>query len=292
MASILAEIRSTLTRPGNVIAPLIGLNALVFLLVVIPGVFLSLFRVPDFTETVIRYLSVPSSLSTLLFRPWTVFTYMFTHKGLFHIAYNMLVLYWMGNVLQEFLGPKKTLNTYLMGGLFGALVYVLAFNLFPLFGSSVAVATMHGASASVLAILTAAAVTVPDYEFNLLLIGPVKLKWIALVIIILDLISLAGDNAGGHFAHLGGAIWGMLYVTQLRKGRNLGAAADFAIDLANGDYKRKKLTVTHRRSGVAPQRKGPAPTTDVDTILDKISRTGYDSLSDAEKQTLFKASNQ
>jgi len=288
--------------PGKVIERLIGVNVIVFLLLMLPGVFLALFNQQGYLKTVTELLSIPANLSILATHPWTAFTYMFVHGGFFHLLFNMLALYWFGTVMQDFLGSEKTLNAYLMGGLVGALFFVLAYNFFPLFAEERFNALANGASASVLSIMVATAVTSPNYSFNLLLIGPVKIKWLVLVYIVIDLISISGPNAGGHFAHLGGAAWGALYVSQLRQGRNLGAPMQFLIRL----FQRKpqsRLRVAHRNADRPIQRKSSNPVSskattsaknrqeaEVDAILDKIAKSGYDSLSDGEKQTLFKAS--
>lgn len=300
MASMFSQLRLTMQMPGKIIERLIGINVIAFVLMVLPGVFFTLFNQDGYLKTVTELVSIPANLSQLATHPWTIFTYMFAHVGLFHILFNMLALYWFGSVLQDFLGSNKTLNTYLMGGIAGALFFVVAYNTFPYFAEAKYYAMANGASASVLAILVAAAVTSPNYAFNLILIGPVKIKWLVLVYILIDLISLTGPNAGGHFAHLGGAAWGALYVSQLRQGRNLGAPMDFLIRLFQ-KKPQSRLRVAHRKSDarpLAPQARNHSGSTkfanpqeaEVDAILDKIAKSGYDSLSDGEKQTLFKAS--
>ena len=125
--------------------------------------------------------------------------------------------------MMEYLGTRRLVATYFLGGLAGALIYVAAFNLIPLFGSQVNQAVAMGASASAMAIMVATATLLPDYQLGILFIGPVRLKWIALVVILLDLINVNGSNAGGHIAHLGGAAFGYVFIRLLRNGTDLSA---------------------------------------------------------------------
>ena len=267
-------------------------NVLVFVVVRLVNSLTSLYMVPllDF-ESVSNWLAVPAAPMKLLLKPWTLITYMFYHWDFMHILFNMLWLFWMGKIFQEYLGNKKLFNTYILGGISGALLYVLAYNVFPLFAGSVNAAYALGASASVLAITVATATLLPDYSIHLLFFGPVKLKWIAMVTILLDLINVSGSNAGGHIAHLGGALFGFVYIRQLKSGTDLSAWLTKLTDfLTPGKKSRMKVSHSRRRNDeefAASKRNKQAR---LDQILDKISKSGYGSLTTEEKDFLFNAS--
>ncbi|REJ81807.1 MAG: rhomboid family intramembrane serine protease [Bacteroidetes bacterium] len=273
---------------------LLIINIAVFVIIRVANSFSMLFMSPAFTLLqVADWLAVPAYLPKLLFKPWTLLTYMFLHWDFFHLLFNMLWLYWMGKILTEYLGPKKLFSTYILGGLSGAVLYIIAYNVFPLFSGALPGAFALGASASVLAITLAAATLLPDYPIQLLIFGQVKLKWLALVIVFLDLISISGSNAGGHIAHLGGACFGYIYITQLRKGRDLAAGFNKFIALFK-IRKRQKMKVYRSEKGSDEQfnlnRKNKQER--IDMILDKISKSGYGSLSQEEKDFLFKSSKE
>src|ERR1700761_5140856 len=184
---------------------LIAINVVVFLATNVPGILAGLFTRGDFiTSFFYEYLALPSYLPTLLTRFWTPLTYMFMHAGIFHILFNMLWLYWMGQIFEEYLGKKRTLGLYLMGGFAGAVFYIAAYNIFPIFVPMLPVSIVVGASASVMAIIVATATLLPDYTIPMILIGPVKLKWLALFYIVLSFLGITGLNAGGELSHLGG----------------------------------------------------------------------------------------
>jgi membrane associated rhomboid family serine protease len=254
------------------------------------------------------YLMLPSSLETLLYRPWTIFTYMFYHAGFFHLLFNLLGIYWFGRVVSEFFGQSKVVPIFLLGGVMGGLLYILAYNLLPVFAPVAGSSFNMGASGGVLALLLAGAVLVPNYTFNLLIIGSVKLKWIAVFYVLLDLISIPDSNAGGHLTHLGGALFGYLYVVLLHRGTDLARIIFFVSDLPQTIRDRwsgKKMKVHSRQrrtkveAGVAGQQKSrqhqpsggsSSKQERLDAILDKINQSGYDSLTKAEKEFLFEMS--
>lgn len=240
-----------------------------------------------------KWLSVPASLDKLLVRPWTLITYMFLHFDFFHILFNLLWLYWMGSILREFLGPKKVFSTYILGGICGAILYITVYNLSPFFRDSVNISFALGASAGVLAITAAAATLVPDYTMRLILIGNVPLKYIALVTIALDFINISGNNAGGHIAHIGGALFGFVYILQLKQGIDLAEWFNKLMDkLAVSTSRRPTMKVKYRRAVSDEEFVASKKTQQerVDEILDKISKSGYGSLTQEEKDTLFKSS--
>lgn len=243
-----------------------------------------------------QWLECPQDLGTLITRPWTVITYMFAHQGAGHIFYNMLMLWFSGQLFQNILGDQRLLGTYLLGGLSGLTLYLAFYNLMPMYAGN---GWIVGASASVMGILVCIAAYRPQMVVHLLLFGPVKLMYIAAVLVVLDLVFLRdGGNSGGHIAHLGGALYGYVAAMLLDKGRDPGLAVGRFISTLGGRLRpgrrsRMKVVGTARRrvtvdAGHRPQRQERQAR--LDAILDKISRSGYDSLSKEERDFLFKAS--
>jgi len=284
---MLDELRHEL-KFGNVLTRLIILNVAVFIIINLTGVFISLGgNNSRFTETVNGYFAMYSGWKSFLAHPWGIITYQFVHSGILHLLFNMLWLYWMGRIFMEFLGSRKLLSVYLIGGMTGAVLFMTAYQALPLFSGIREFGSVIGASGSVLAITVAAATLVPDYSIGLLFFGQVKLKYLAVAAVVLDLLSMAGPNAGGHIAHLGGALFGFIYVKQLRSRTNIGAWMDSLTTFIENLFSKNKpvMRVVHRKKN--------AEVTDQETIeriLDKISQSGYESLTSAEKEILFKAS--
>lgn len=286
---------------GNIITQLIFANIAVFLVVNLVALIFKVFvGMPEVAAIVQRQFMLPADLGKFITRPWTLFTHMFAHVGLFHILFNMLWLYWMGRILTEYLGQRKVLPLYLLGGLAGGLLYVALFNLLPYFQPSVPVAEALGASAAVMAIVVATATLLPDYRIHLLFIGPVKLKWIAVVAVVLDVLGVGGGNAGGSIAHLGGAAFGYFFIKQLQQGRDWSRGINKAIDTVVGWFqqsrgprihytnKQKMNTRKQQQSRHSKQQTDDAGRQKkLDEILDKISRSGYDGLTKEEKEFLF-----
>lgn len=301
--SIYDEIKWSL-RKGSILYKLIFINVVIFVLIGLVFVIFRLFTpgasLPEirqiFSNTILKYLMVPSMPGELLAKPWTIITYMFTHFNLLHLFFNMLMLFWFGRIFLQYLTEKQLLSTYIIGGLAGALLYIIFFNLFPGFkmypGSS-----MLGASASIMAVSIAIAFYVPDYTMYLLLIGPVRLKYIALTFIIIDILMIASDNAGGNIAHLGGALYGFLYTFQFKRGKDIGNWLNVFVDKIITLFKAKpKLNVSYRKnSGIGNDeeynRKKAQQQHEIDRILDKIAKGGYESLTKKEKETLFNMSD-
>jgi hypothetical protein len=221
---------------------------------------------------------------------------MFLHEGFWHLLMNMLWLHFGGRILYDLMGSKRFIKTYWMGGLMGGTLYLLAFNLLPaLQGSGT---SLLGASAAVFAVFIAISTYSPDYQVVLPFIGPVKLKWIAIIFIILQLPN-NGGNIGGHIAHAGGALWGFMWASQLKNGKDIGSWFDRLADqVSTWSFARRKPTFTvHKNSSTSTasnvsynERKSEMQK-EIDRILDKISKSGYESLSSKEKETLFKASD-
>jgi membrane associated rhomboid family serine protease len=286
------DIKNTF-RNGSSLTRLIYINIAVFILITLSAAVGFLLDNPETSDKVLNLLSVPSSVRALLFRPWTIITYMFVHKDIWHILFNMLWLYWFGTIFLEYLGQRKLVAVYLSGGISGALVYILSFNVFPAFTGLVADSVAIGASASVMAIVIAIAAYVPDYTVNLILLGRVKIKYMALAIFILTSVMDFSVNSGGKLAHIGGALFGYFYTLNLRQGRDIGKRLNSVIDFMATIFKpRKKLKVTHKKplSEYEYNKIRTEQQVRINSILDKISKGGYDSLTKEEKEVLFRES--
>lgn len=282
-------------KTGTTLVKFIFINVAVFVLVHIIGLIIYFFTGVPGSELVAYWLSLPADLEQLLYRPWTIITYMFLHTGFIHLAFNMLILYFGGQIFLQFLDSKKLLGTYLLGGIAGGILYILSFNLFPVFTPIVKGALTLGASASVMAVLIAIAAYVPNFSVRLVLIGEVKLKYIALFYIVMDIISIPNGNAGGHLAHLGGAFFGFYFAYQLRKGKDITVGINRLLNYLSALFSgKRKMKVVYKKPGKTKsdmeynaQKK--ANQEKIDEILDKISKSGYDSLSKDEKAILFDA---
>jgi len=287
---IFSDIKRTF-KEGSVLTRLIYINLGVFLGVSIIGVVLYLSGNQNILPDL---LSVPSDISEILKRPWTPVTYMFLHTGFIHLLFNILGLYWFGKLFLYRLDGDKLLSLYLLGGLSGALFYVVAYNLFPVFNSVNGL--LLGASASVFAILVAIAFYDPNQEIHLSFIGSFQLKYIALFYVVLSVIGISTSNPGGNIAHLGGAFWGWFYIFQLRKGKDMGDGfVKFLDKIGNaiaGFFKPKnKLTVTFKqppRDDYEYNKMKKAEQEEINRILEKIGKAGYDSLTKEEKELLFR----
>ena len=303
--SIVEDIKQVFTRRDNALYQLIVLNVLVFAAVIVLKAITFLAGAGGVFAVIMRQIELSANLGVLLRHPWTVLTYAFTHQGFFHILFNMLNLYWFGQLLREYLGDRKLVSIYILGALAGAAVFLLSYNLIPVLQPAAArELSVLGASGAVTAIIVAAATLLPDYTFMLILLGPVKIKWIAVAVVLISLAGINGGNTGGEIVHLGGALLGYLFIKQLQGGRDLGAP----VQAVGGWFARltsprpamqaSRPEPVAARRGAAPAgaAKSAGPTQphaeEVDLILDKISRSGYESLSKDEKQKLFRASQQ
>jgi len=257
---------------ANYLNKIIYINVIVFLAINIFSVLSSLFLI-DFTSFSEK-LMLPSDTSEIIKRPWSLITYMFLHESFIHLLFNMLWLHFGGKLFLEYLNQKQIVNIYLLGGLFGGIFFVFAFNYFPALTPYSQNAKALGASASVLAIFVAIATKIPNYQINIPLIGFIKLKHIALFFIILDFLSIPKGNAGGHIAHIGGAIFGYIYIKQIQNKRK-SLFSDFISIFKNPKNKKTK---------------SKKEINEVDIVLEKISKSGYNSLNEKEKELLFKSS--
>jgi membrane associated rhomboid family serine protease len=285
--NLFQEIKYNYLQSNHAVKRIIAINVAVFLVLAVVNVFSFLLKSGVSTQSFTTYFTLPATLSVFIYKPWSLFTYMFLHDGFFHILFNMLWLFWMGNLLHEYLGNKRVYQSYFLGGIFGGIIYMLAYNIFPAFNEAKHVSYALGASAGVLSVVVSAATLLPDYQIRLLFFGDVKLKWIALISVVLDLISIPNGNAGGHIAHLGGALFGFLFIKYLYT----NTVFDKFIDkIGNLFSKKPKLKVHYKTTQNGNKLNIKVSQQEVDLILDKISKSGYESLSKREKEILFKAS--
>lgn len=284
----------------GILSRLILINTVVFLAINIISQLVWLFGLETTASselsTIGRFLALPSDMTKLGQMPWTLVTYMFTQEGFLHLLFNLIMLYFGGTIFLEYLSEKKLLSTYLLGGLSGAVFFIGAFNIFPVFQNVASEAVAIGASASVLAIFIAIATYVPDYTVQLFLFGRLKMKYIAIAFIGIDLLSIQSGNPGGHIAHLGGALWGFLYAFQLKKGHDMYLLFDWFKKPSASSKSSMKYTSSRPKNGkpisdTEYNSNRIATQEQIDVILDKISKSGYSSLSANEKELLFKSSN-
>ena len=195
----------------------------------------------------LTYVAMPTDLDLLITRPWTFITSFFTHEGLMHILFNMLYLYWFGMVLKEYLGSDRFISLFILGGLMGSVAIILLFNFIPSF-YEMSGGIALGASAGVFAITVGAATLAPNYSFNLLLFGPVKIKYIAIILVVLSVLGLKGNNIGGEVAHLSGSLIGYFYIKNLQKGRDIGAwVTRFLLFVKSFFVRQPKMKVNYSR---------------------------------------------
>ena len=302
--SIIQDIRATFTRRDNALNQLIVLNVVVFTVVVLLYAIAFLSQTGAWYGILLRQVELSANLAVLARHPWTVLTYAFVHQNPFHILFNMLNLYWFGQILREYLGDRRLVSIYILGGLAGAAAFLLAYNFLPVLQpGALAGQAVIGASAAAIAVVVAAATLLPDYTFMLILLGPVKIKWIAAALVLISIAAINQGNTGGELTHIGGALLGFVFIKQLKAGRDMGRPV-----VAIGDWfgrvfsHRPAMRVTHRQPAATVARPGSsgakasgpalAGQDEIDIILDKISHSGYESLSKDEKQKLFRASQQ
>lgn len=280
MPGLWQNMQRIMQQPDQGLLKIIVLNSAIFL-------FLMIFRLisifsgnAEVYDQLIESLTLSSNLSATLQSPWTLISYFFVHLEIFHLAFNMMFLYWFGLILQEVIGSLKSVRFYFIGGIVGALAFILAYNTIPYYqirGNSF----LLGASGGVFAVVVAAATLRPNYEVHLFLIGSVKIKFIAGFYMLWSILETVGANAGGNIAHLGGALSGfcMGYL--------------FENPLQFRWLEKKERVFIHSQNTKEARPRKPAENIDeeeLNMILDKISKSGYDSLSKIEKRRLFKAS--
>lgn len=290
MENIFGDLKRTF-RSGSILTKLIYINVGVFIVLRLTAIFFILFNVQGFS--LLQYVQMPSSPMQLLYKPWTAITYMFTHYDFLHILFNMLWLYWFGKIFLQFFTPRQLGGIYILGGIAGAVLFMIAYNIFPYFRTVALNSALIGASASVMAIVFAVSFYKKDYEIGLLFIGRIKLIYLALGTLVLDFLAITSTNAGGHIAHLGGAFFGIWFASRMKVGKDLTAPMNRLIDkIVNIGKRKPKMHVSYKRAETdydynARKHK---ENVELDAILDKLKHSGYESLSAEEKKQLFDAS--
>ena len=277
-------------RRGDIISRLIIINVGIFVITAAIRILLTLFNIqtPLFTEL----LAVPAHLSNVLLAPWTLISYMFYHEQIFHILFNMFALYWFSKIFLIYFNEKQLMALYILGGISGAFLYIASYNIFPYFNNMIFGSRLLGASGSVMAIIVASAVQSPKLELRFLLLGSIKLQYIAIAVVLISFLGITSSNAGGEIAHLGGALFGYLFVVSLRGGKDISAWLNKSIDAVMGIFRPRKMKIRPNKSNVkmndaefnVHKKKQEA---EIDRILDKIKKSGYESLSTEEKNRLF-----
>lgn len=279
---------------GDIVVQLLYINVGIFLVVAVFNIVTTLCALP--LSGWINWLELPAWPETFVRQPWSLFTYMFMHADVFHILFNMLWLYWFGKLFLNFFSSKHLRGLYVLGGICGGLLYLLAYNVFPYFEDKVYYSRLLGASASVLAIVVAAGVREPNYPVQFMFIGTVRLKYIAIFIVVLDLLFMTSSNAGGHIAHLGGALSGWWFAAGLSKGHDatrwINKVLDWFSSWGNSRRKKPKMKVHYgdKQQDYDFNVRRKEREAEVDRILDKLRKSGYGSLTEEEKKRLFDAS--
>lgn len=285
--SFTEEVKSVFTKSGNGLTRIILINSVVFLLV---NIIEQSLRFSKSEHSLLYWLALPGNPLLALTHAWTFITYMFLHEGLLHILFNMLWLYWLGKIFLEYLGSKRLVAVYFLGGISGGLLFLLTAILFPLHFTNT---FLLGASAGVMAVVIATAVLLPNYVIHLLFFGPVKLKYLALVSFILTSVIDISQNTGGKISHIGGALFGALFTLQHKKGSDITKPVNRFFDwIVSLFSKKSKIKVSYRK-GVSDEEYNlnqKVKQQKIDNILDKISKSGYESLTKEEKDFLFKTS--
>lgn len=284
MNEIIDNIKHRFKNAG-IVEQLIYANLAVFLLVFIFNTFGFLFKAN--TNFLVNWLALPSDTNSFLIKPWTIITYGFLHTKFLHILFNLIGLFYIGHLFKEYFTSKQVLNFYIYGTIFGGILFILSYNFFPVFSSSKDQNILMGASAGVYAILVGIATYLPNYQFKIPLIGFIKLWHIVALWIFLDIIQIPVNNAGGHFAHLGGALFGFFYVYTISN-KKLNFMNPFKELFKK---KEKKLKTVYNSGNKAPKGSYGYKSKnqrEIDEVLEKIKKSGYDSLTQEEKDFLFK----
>lgn len=295
MGSFITDLKNSYRR-GDVSIQYIYINVGIYVLMSLIGVIWMLFNWG--APVWIHYFQLPAWLPSFVKQPWSLFTYMFLHAGVLHLLFNMLWLYWFGRLFLSLFSARHFRGLYILGGICGGLFYILAFNVFPYFGQYLYDSVLVGASASVLAVVVTTAFRIPEYQVNLMFIGAVRLKYVALFVVLTDLLFVTSGNGGGHIAHLGGALAGWWFASSLAKGRDVTKWINQCLDWFSGGFKFVKPTgkpkMKVHKGGRAQDYDYNAQkrkqTEEIDRILDKLKKSGYGSLTTEEKKRLFDAS--
>ena len=279
-------------KTGGTYIKIIYINVGIYLLFLFFNILFTLMQWNLNSNFLESYLTFSSSPVMFLKRPWTIFTYMFLHGSFWHIFNNMLIYFFTARMFEDLVGKKAALNTYIIGGFCGAILYLVTHNLFPLF-SNMGNIPMLGASAAVMAVFVGLATYSPNYEVMLFGVLRVRMKYLALIWVAFDVIGLANQDGIAHFAHLGGAIWGYLFVINFKKGKDISNWFNQLTSVGSSIFKKKKIKIVYKKKNPVVKKtvKGSQIRQEkVDAILDKIKASGYESLSKEEKDYLFDAS--
>ena len=298
MANIIEEIKQSFSR-GNYLTRLIYINAGIFLVVKLLSVVCT--YILGASNLWITYLELPAFFQTLIRQPWSIITYMFMHHDFIHLIFNLLTLYWFGKIFTEYFSQKQLVGLYFLGGIGGAIFYIAAYNFTSVLKANIFFSYLIGASASVMAIIFALVKYIPDEEIHLALIGPIKLKYLGLAMLVLDIIGTTSVNAGGSISHIGGAIIGYLFAaSMIKSGKDITDPINRIISSINDFFKRNKkpkftvhrnTTKTDEEWNIENQNRKRENNEEINKILDKIKKSGYANLTDEEKKRLFELSN-
>lgn len=271
--SFLQNIKTELRR-HSILTILLVVNISIFFIINISsGIFNS--------DVITNYLALPLNLHEFILKFWTLFTYMFSHKDLGHVFYNMLLLYFTAQTFLNFLSEKKLLYVYMVSGLFGGITLLILSAIFP---SAFAFSILFGASAAVIGIVTALAMYIPNLPVSLFGLIEMKYKYFALMIFVISTIIDFNVNTGGKISHFGGAFFGLFFGYMLKNGKDISEISFFK------RQKKSNLKVVHTNKSVKPHEQSPNNQQTIDALLDKISKNGYENLSKSEKELLFKLS--
>ena len=281
---IIEDFKNEWRKEDNGLIKIILINVILFIGISFIQVIMTISGLSSFFNIFINKLMLPASFNIFIFQPWSIITYFFLHLNFMHILWNMLFLYWFGKIIQDNIGNNALISLYVLGGIIGGLLFMAIYNIIPYYGERVPESLMLGASAGVFSVVVGSATLLPNFSFYLLLIGPVRIKYIALFYVLLSFFDVAGSNAGGEIAHMGGAIIGYIYIKKLQNGIDIGQGLINFINLFNNkqvsEVRDEKDTNIFEESSQD----------EIDKILDKISESGYSSLSKDEKERLFNAS--
>lgn len=278
-------------KTGSTLTKLIYINLGVFLIVGLTSAILMLFKVD--MSWLGNSLTLSSQWGDVLRNPWTPLTYMFLHFNFIHLIFNILTLYWFGKIFLSFYTQRDLVGLYIFGGLLGGAFYFCSYAVFPLFENHYG--ALCGASASIMAIIVACACTAPEQSIRLVLFGDIRLKWLAAFGILISVLNVASENAGGNISHLGGALGGFFFVHFFRQGKNVTSWINQLIDKVVTLFSqspKSKMKVSYKRpqSDQEYNYEKRQQSEQIDLILDKIKKSGYDSLSKEERDQLFTAS--
>ena len=281
---IIEDFKNEWRKKDNGLIKIILINVILFIGISFIQVIMTISGLSSFFNIFINKLMLPASFNIFIFQPWSIITYFFLHLNFMHILWNMLFLYWFGKIIQDNIGNNALISLYVLGGIIGGLLFMAIYNIIPYYSERVPESLMLGASAGVFSVVVGSATLLPNFSFYLLLIGPVRIKYIALFYVLLSFFDVAGSNAGGEIAHMGGAIIGYIYIKKLQNGIDIGQGLINFINLFNNkqisEVRDEKDTNIFEESSQD----------EIDKILDKISESGYSSLSKDEKERLFNAS--